>query len=120
MRDQLGPVQGKDPVSPIEAQDEAILDLHVHGSYMSVCQGQRRQSSLAPIPVQWEQCQSNVSVVPVQDLTVSEEFVSPTPVFLQNVRSAEAVSEEIVSAVSTSESVTLDVRLLPCRSRFFK
>ena len=87
---------------------------------MSVCQGQRRQSSSAPVPVQREQCQSNVSVVPVQDLTVSEEFVSPTLIFLQDVRSTEAVSEKIVSAVSTSESTTLDVCLLPCRSRLFK
>ena len=76
--------------------------------------------NLAPVLVQREQCQSNVSLVPVQDSTVSEEFVSPTPIVLLNVRSAEAVSEEIASAVSTSESVTLDVHLLPCRSRLFK
>ena len=75
--------------------------------------------SIAPVPVQREQCQSNVSVVPVHDLTVSEEFVSPTPIVLLNVRSAEAVSEEIASAVLTSENAGLDVCPLPRRSRLF-
>ena len=73
--------------------------------------------SLAPVLVQREQCQSNVSLVPVQDSTVPKEFVCPTSVFLQNVRSAKAVSEEIANAVSTSESATLKVRPLPCRSK---
>ena len=61
-----------------------------------------------------------VSIVPVQDSTVSEEFVSLAPISFQSVHSAEAVSEKTASAISTSGSAAMGVRSLPSRSRLFE
>ena len=110
-------MQGKDFVSPIEAQDEEVWTF-VCGA--TVCQGQRHQSLSAPVPVQQEQCQSSISIVPIQDSTVSEEFVSLPSISFKCTRSAEAVFEKIANAVSTSGSAAMGVRFLSSRSRLFE
>ena len=76
----------------------------------------RHSTSTRPVGVMSEQCQHGTS--PRFDCV--RRVVSPAPVSFQSIRSAEAVSEKIASAVSTSESATLGVRPLPCRSRLFK
>ena len=96
MRDQRGPVQGKDSMSLIEAQDEAVwtfmcvaigkCDKMFFGSsspsfHVSLPGAAPPEfNNIALVPVQWEQCQNNVSMVPAPVSAVSEEFVSVAPV----------------------------------------
>ena len=99
MRDQLGPVQGKDSVSPIEAQDEAI--------WTFMCMAMRK-------------CDKRFFGSHSPSMSVARGSATRVSQLSTSIRSAEAVFEKIASAASTSESATLDVRPLPCRSRLFK
>ena len=121
VQDQLGPVQGKDSMSPIEAQDEAVwtfmcvaigkCDKMFFGSSSllpcqfargSATRVQQHSTNTRPAGAVSEQCQHGTSpsfssARRVRQPSASAPFLS--------IRSAEAVSEEIVIVVPTSESV---------------